>query len=52
MVTDWVAHAENGRTEYVVTSPGAVVVRDYVIADGVPRLFAEGTYTRLGAAGR
>ena len=52
VVTDWVAPAETGRTEYVVTSPDAVVVRDYVIADGVPRLFAEGTYTRMAATGR
>ena len=52
VVTDWTAPAETGRTEYVVTSPTEVVVRDYVMSNGAPRLFAEGRYVRAGPGGR
>jgi hypothetical protein len=52
VLTEWVAPAERGRTEYVVTAEGGVVVRDYVVGDSGPRLFAESTYVRTAAAGR
>ncbi len=51
VVTNWVAEAEKGRTEYLVRSPGVLVVRDYVIVDGADRLFAEASYRRA-AIGR
>jgi hypothetical protein len=44
LVTSWSAESERGRTEYVVQSATMVVVRDFVIADGAERLFAEATY--------
>jgi hypothetical protein len=46
VITNWSSETEAGRTEYVVRSPTAAVVRDFVIVDGVERLFAEATYRR------
>lgn len=46
VVTLWTADAEEGRTEYLIQSPNAVVVRDFVYVNGSGRLFAEATYRR------
>jgi hypothetical protein len=46
VVARWTAPTEEGRTEYIVHSPTSALVRDFVVADGVERLFAEATYAR------
>lgn len=46
VVTDWVADAEAGRTEYIVVGADDVVVRDFVRVDGELRAFGEARYRR------
>ena len=52
VITHWVADAEEGRTEYRVRSADEVVVRDFVQAGDVERLFAEASYRREDGAAR
>ena len=51
-VTDWTAEQEQGRTEYLVRSADEVVVRDFVLVDGIMRLFGEAVYRRPATGGR
>ena len=46
VVTNWIAEAEEGRTEYVVRASTGLVVRDFVTVDGAERPFAEASYRR------
>ncbi len=46
VITNWTAATERGRTEYLIEE-GAVIVRDYVEADGEMRLFGEARYRRV-----
>ena len=47
VITNWIAQAERGRTEYRIED-GGVTVRDYVEVDGEMQLFGEAHYHREG----
>ena len=45
VITDWIAPAERGRTEYRIED-GGITMRDYVEVDGEMQLFGEARYQR------
>lgn len=46
VATEWTAPTERGRTEYLASATGEVVVRDWVQVDGAWRPFGEARYRR------
>jgi hypothetical protein len=47
LVVHWLAEKETGRTEYLVSGPDSVVVRDFVFSEESERMFAEASYRRV-----